>query len=208
MREPKRTVARRDAEPASERMCVGCRDRHPPGQLVRFVRDPSGRIVIDVRQRAPGRGAWLSPERACVEAAVKRRALQRALSGQLEHERADALLDAMRRARVARALERLGLARRAGAVAAGTEAVREAMKDGRARLIWIASDASEGSKALLASNAERKQLPVIVALDGSSLARPIGMEYVAAVAVTGEPFATELLDLSSSLEDFSQDSGR
>ena len=36
----------------------------------------------------------------------------------------------------------LGLARRAGGVATGTGAVREAIRDGSARLVLIASDAS------------------------------------------------------------------
>lgn len=202
-------VPRTTREADAERMCVGCRDRHPPGRMVRFVVAPDGIIRIDMRQRAPGRGAYLSVEPACVEAAVKRRALQRALGGgRLEEDSAEALLSAMQAAQARRALERLGLARRAGALAAGTEAVREAMKAEQARLVWIADDASEGTRAQLAANAERKRIPCRVALDGATLARAVGMEYVAAVAVTGEPFATELLELSSSLEDFSQDSGR
>lgn len=176
--------------------------------MVRFVVDLDGRIVIDVRQRAPGRGAWLSPEPACVEVAVKRRSLQRALGGQLALADAESLLAAMRAALTQRALDRLGLARRAGRVASGAEAVREAMRADEARLVWIAADASEGTRDQLAQNAERKRLPVSVALEGAALARAIGLDYVAAVAVTGEPFASELIELSSSLEDFSRGSRR
>lgn len=38
-----------------------------------------GRAVVDTAATEPGRGAWLHPDPGCVDAAVKRRALGRAL---------------------------------------------------------------------------------------------------------------------------------
>ena len=64
------------------RMCVGCRGRANRTQLVRVVASsgPTGPVVeIDHRKTLPGRGAWLHLSADCVEAAVRRKALHRAL---------------------------------------------------------------------------------------------------------------------------------
>ena len=60
------------------RTCLGCRQRVPRSSLVRVVaRD--GRAVVDTAARLPGRGAWVHPDRVCIENALKRRAFGRAL---------------------------------------------------------------------------------------------------------------------------------
>ena len=70
------------------RTCVGCRERDQRSALLRLVLDTpmhddaveaSRRIVIDVRACLPGRGAWVHPEPRCLELAVRRRAVPRAL---------------------------------------------------------------------------------------------------------------------------------
>jgi len=47
---------------------------------VRLVWDSgAGAVVVDERRRLPGRGAWLHADQACVDLAVRRRAIGRAL---------------------------------------------------------------------------------------------------------------------------------
>lgn len=64
---------------APVRTCVGCRIRSDKAQLVRIVADEGGRLVLDVRQVLPGRGAYLHPNPECAAGALKRRAFGRAL---------------------------------------------------------------------------------------------------------------------------------
>ncbi|WP_242346153.1 YlxR family protein [Anaeromyxobacter terrae] len=59
------------------RTCVGCGERAAQRQLVRLTTD--GERVIFDRQRSGGRGAWLHPSAGCLEKALRRRALPRAL---------------------------------------------------------------------------------------------------------------------------------
>jgi uncharacterized protein len=60
------------------RTCLGCRQRAPRSSLVRVVaRD--GRVAVDTAARLPGRGAWLHRSSACVDTALQRKALGRAL---------------------------------------------------------------------------------------------------------------------------------
>ena len=46
------------------RRCVGCNAQRPKRELVRVVRSPEGEISIDLRGKAPGRGAYLCPSAA------------------------------------------------------------------------------------------------------------------------------------------------
>lgn len=56
---------------------MGCRERADKAELLRVVW--RGALIADERQVEPGRGAYLHRERRCVEAALRRRALGRAL---------------------------------------------------------------------------------------------------------------------------------
>jgi predicted RNA-binding protein YlxR (DUF448 family) len=71
-------VGYRECVAHPERTCIGCRTRAPVTELVRVVADPPG-ITIDDRRRLPGRGAWVHPLPACIEAATRRKAWARAL---------------------------------------------------------------------------------------------------------------------------------
>ncbi len=62
------------------RSCVACRTVRPKRELVRVVRDPSGGITIDPSGRADGRGAYLCRTAECIDNAIKKGALTRALS--------------------------------------------------------------------------------------------------------------------------------
>ena len=68
------------------RMCVGCRGTDGRSVLLRVVVGPSAQdnpervvLVPDPRRRLPGRGAWLHPDRRCLDLAMRRRAFGRAL---------------------------------------------------------------------------------------------------------------------------------
>ena len=56
------------------RRCVGCNAQRPKRELVRVVRSPEGVISIDLRGKAPGRGAYLCPSAACLARARKAKA--------------------------------------------------------------------------------------------------------------------------------------
>lgn len=66
------------------RMCVGCREMKPKKELVRVVRNKEGVLSIDSVGKAPGRGAYICPQAACLERAVKTKAIERALEQKVE----------------------------------------------------------------------------------------------------------------------------
>ena len=62
------------------RQCIGCREQKAKSELIRVVRSPEGEVSLDFRGKAPGRGAYLCRDAACLKKAIKSRALERALS--------------------------------------------------------------------------------------------------------------------------------
>lgn len=66
--------------PVPQRTCVGCRQVRAKKELVRVVRDPSGDVSVDMTGKKAGRGAYICPQTACLELAVKGRRLEKALA--------------------------------------------------------------------------------------------------------------------------------
>ena len=73
------------------RQCLGCREHKPKRELIRVVRSPEGVISLDFRGKSPGRGAYLCPNAACLNAARKSRGLERALECAIPDEIYEAL---------------------------------------------------------------------------------------------------------------------
>lgn len=53
------------------RMCIACRCGKPKRELIRIVRTKEGALSIDKTGKAPGRGAYVCADQACIEKAKK-----------------------------------------------------------------------------------------------------------------------------------------
>jgi len=87
----------------------------------------------------------------------------------------------------------LGLARRAGAVAPGTDATRRSIRRGEAKLVLMAEDASGVQLDKIRKELNNRPIPQVTLGDRATLGAAIGKSQVAAVAVTNESLATKLL---------------
>jgi uncharacterized protein len=65
------------------RMCVGCQEKKNKRDLVRVVRSPEGDISLDFTGKKPGRGAYICSQRVCLEAAIKKKRLEKSLQQSL-----------------------------------------------------------------------------------------------------------------------------
>ena len=77
------------------RQCVGCREMKPKKELIRVVKSPEGGICLDFRGKAPGRGAYVCPDGACLKKAIMAKALERAFETAIPQEIYDALVQRM-----------------------------------------------------------------------------------------------------------------
>ena len=87
----------------------------------------------------------------------------------------------------------LGMARRAGALAYGTGSTRRALKEGRARLILFAQDASDGQRGKVMNLLRHGTTPHATFGTRQALGLAVGSAPVSAVAVTDNEFAKELM---------------
>lgn len=62
-----------------QRTCVACRAEQGKRTLIRIVRTPEGRVMVDVSGKANGRGAYLHPLRPCWVKALKGATIKNAL---------------------------------------------------------------------------------------------------------------------------------
>lgn len=126
-------------EPLS-RTCIVTRTSLPVGQLIRFVLDPDGQVVPDLRHRLPGRGVWVSASAATVDEAERRKLFTRGF-------KEAALVEPGLSGRVAgqlrsSALAAISLARKAGELVLGFAKVEDAIRSGTATALVHAADAA------------------------------------------------------------------
>ncbi|MBI4408898.1 MAG: ribosomal L7Ae/L30e/S12e/Gadd45 family protein [Gemmatimonadetes bacterium] len=93
------------------------------------------------------------------------------------------------------ALRLLGLAARAGALVAGTERVREAVRAGRAAYVVVAADASANSRGKLLPLLTARGVPHAVALDRHALGSAVGRGPLSAIGLTDASFAGRVREL-------------
>jgi len=63
----------------------------PKRELIRVVKSPEGQISLDLIGKAPGRGAYVCPDEACLKRSRKSRALERAFGGAVSEALVDQL---------------------------------------------------------------------------------------------------------------------
>ena len=85
-------------------------------------------------------------------------------------------------------LSMLGIAAKAGGVASGEFSTEKAVKDGRAWLVIVASDASENTQKHF------YEVPMYVYGEKETLGHFIGKEFRASLAVTNEGLAHSIED--------------
>ena len=108
----------------NDRRCIATGAALAPGApALRFVLGPDGAVVADLAARLPGRGAWVTPRRDLVALAAKRGFAKSFRAQVAVPGGPDAFADAVGARLAERALAALGMARGAGQLHVGFEAV-------------------------------------------------------------------------------------
>lgn len=192
--EPQGTLAS-----GSERRCVLSGETIAREEAIRLAISPDGVVLPDPNAKAPGRGAWIAPDRAALESAIAdghlKRALLRAFKGGPQGTRLSYSEDlplAVESALKRTLADRLGLEMRGGNIVLGSAKIDEHARTGRIALLLHASDASEdGRKKLdqawrVGTDAEGTGVrgPVLP-LDREALSVALGRENVVHLGVSG-----------------------
>ncbi len=67
-----------------QRTCIGCRSIKDKKELIRIVRGEDKIVSIDLTGKKNGRGAYICPDTACLDKAVKNHALERSFKTALQ----------------------------------------------------------------------------------------------------------------------------
>ena len=181
------------------RTCSICRVRGSKYNLIRIVRSPDDKPVIDLAGKLPGRGAYICPDSECIELAKKSGALSRALGLkninsdsefwlQLE-DYAKTFDDSNLTDKRLRAV--IGLSRKAGALLIGVDNIKNFTHK---VLVIIANDCSDGVRRFAESY--EALTPSISIQELSEAAGSRGVQIIALPLSSG--FAKKILNLTQS----------
>ncbi|WP_341212643.1 RNA-binding protein [uncultured Limimaricola sp.] len=129
-----------------ERKCIVTGDVQPKSGLIRFVIGPDGQVVPDILGKLPGRGLYVTAEKAVIETA-KRGQFARAAKAPVTVP--EGLAAEVERQQARRVVDLIALARKAGLAIAGFEKVKSALAGDHVRVLLQASDGSERGKSKL-----------------------------------------------------------
>jgi hypothetical protein len=130
-----------------ERKCIATGESQPKAGLIRFCLGPESQIVPDVMGKLPGRGIYVSADRAALDKAAKKNLFSRAARQPVKVP--DGLADLVESLVLQRTIEMLSMARKAGDAVTGYEKVKDWLVKGQAATLIQASDGSERGKTKL-----------------------------------------------------------
>lgn len=139
----------KDRSDGPERKCIATGEVNPKFGLIRFVVGPDGQIVPDILGKLPGRGIYVSADRAALEKAGKKGAFSRAAKQQVAVP--DGLADEVESQIARRVVDLISLARKSGEAVAGYEKVKDWLSKEYAEVLIQAVDGSGRGKSKLST---------------------------------------------------------
>nr|WP_111302065.1 RNA-binding protein [Paracoccus saliphilus] len=130
-----------------ERRCIVTGEVQPKRGLIRFVIGPDALVVPDLAEKLPGRGIWVSADRAALDKAAAKGLFSRAARAPVTVP--PGLIDLVEAGVARRVTDLVSLARKTGKAVAGFEKVKGWLAEGRAKVLLQASDGSERGKGKL-----------------------------------------------------------
>ncbi len=141
--------AKRERPDGPERKCIVTGEVLPKAALIRFVVGPDGVVVPDIAGKLPGRGVYVSADRAALEKAVAKRLFARGFKRPVTVP--EGMVDEIERQLARRVVDLISLARKSGDAVAGYEKVKSWLDQGRAHVLIQATDGSERGKSKLST---------------------------------------------------------
>ncbi|MEM1352262.1 MAG: RNA-binding protein [Pseudomonadota bacterium] len=141
--------APKDRTDGPERKCIATGDVHPKYGMLRFVIGPDGTVVPDILSKLPGRGIYVTANRASVDKAAQKGLFSRAAKAPVRVP--DGLSDEVERQLARRVIDLISLQRKAGKAVAGYEKVKSWLQMEEAEVLIQAVDGSGRGKSKLST---------------------------------------------------------
>jgi len=193
----------RKGGPGAERLCAVSRAVKPVDEMIRFVIGPDG-VVPDLKRKLPGRGLWITADKATLSDAVTRNVFARGFKRELRVT--PALIAETERLLTRAALDALAIAGKASLVAAGFAKAEAAIAHEAIVGVIHAADAGADGVAKLAGALRRRgedpAVPVIQTFTTAQLDLALGRSNVVHAALLAGPANDTFLARFARLERF------
>lgn len=177
-----------------QRQCIACRQSRDKKELLRFVAAPDKTLLLDYRQRLPGRGCYTCCKQTCIQNAVKKNAFKRALRSDCRGSDTERLQSLVVAAVADKIANLLGMARKAGLTVCGTAAVKDSLtRSVPPSLVILAVDISAAFADKLADLATKREVEWITLFTKESIGQLHGQDQYSALAVQSGLLADKLL---------------
>jgi uncharacterized protein len=184
-----------------ERRCIVTGQTREEARLIRFVVGPDDTIVPDLAAKLPGRGIWVSADRATLAKAQFARPAKQKVKVPAD------LADTVERLIVRRMQDDLGLAKRAGVLVSGFDTVVDMIANA-AVLVEAADGAADGRRKLLGAARSRGSDPKLIdCLTSEEISVALGRENVIHAALKSGQLAERLIFEAGRLSGFRTGAG-
>ena len=178
-----------------ERKCIVSGEVQPKAGLIRFCVGPEGQVVPDIMSKLPGRGFYVTADRAMIEKAMKKGLFARAAKQSVTVP--DDLPDQVEAFVLRRVTEMISLTRKANAAVMGYEKVKDWLQNGKAVVLIQSSDGSERGKSKLRMPVENGKY--IDCLTAGELGLAFGRERAIHAALAAGGLTTRVVEEAARL---------
>ena len=141
--------APKDRGDGPDRKCIATGEVQPKHGLIRFVVGPDAAIVPDILGKLPGRGIYVSADRAALEKASDKGLFSR--SAKMQVKVPEGLVDEVESQLARRVVDLISLQRKSGRAVAGYEKVKNWLQMEEAQVLIQAVDGSGRGKSKLST---------------------------------------------------------
>ena len=183
-----------------ERRCIVTRQSGDADQLLRFVLSPDNEVFFDLKEKLPGRGAWVTGQRSYVEQAVSKKLFARAFKTQCRID--ENLADKIDQLLEEHCLNYISLSKKAGQILTGFDKISAALSKNNVEMLIEATDgASDGQskleKKLVAVAGEAK---IVKVFSSRQMNLALGGTNVIHAAITRGTMAPGILAAAEKLQ--------
>ena len=173
----------------AERRCIATGSTLPKPDLIRFVLGPDDVVTPDISERLPGRGIWVSANRASLEKAISQNLFSKSAKQAVNVP--DNLVELTEKLIAKHAIDMISMARKSGQAICGFEKTKSAMMSERWYILMQAEDGSAPQKQKIRPSAVDNSY--ISCLTAQELGLAFGRDNVIHAAVSKGGLSARIL---------------
>ena len=183
-----------------QRMCLACRSRRSPRELLRLACSSERQVIVDQSGRLPGRGAYVCFQTDCLRRALKPATLASAFRQPVTAPTFDAVYEGALGQLHGRLRQAVSMARRAGAVISGHALLCRALAQRQIVCLVVTQDIAPARADEYRAWCAKLHIPCWTLFTKESLGSLIGRSNRSAVGLTDSRFYGMLRVTVASLE--------